>query len=124
MPRQKKQKIQKHPPQYQEDLNPHYMAGQNIGAGGPDSPDRAEYASERKDIVSALSSFNQDELAQIPLVRAGARFKEGATYLDIRVAGAKPFTASGDKCAPEGHWIVAKAETPQELWNRLVNRVA
>jgi hypothetical protein len=122
MPNEKPQKQQKHPPNYAEDLNPDYMAGQNIGSGGPDSVDRAEYASQRKDLVDSLVEFNKNELAQIPLVRAGARLKRNATYLDIRMRGSRPFTATGDEFAPEGRCIVAKAETPNTLWNRLVAR--
>lgn len=122
MPDDKPQKQQKHPPSYAEDLNPDHMAGQNIGPGGPDSVDRGEYVSQRKDLVNSLVEFNKNELAQIPLVRAGARLKRGATYLDIRMRGLEPFTATENTFAPEGRCIVPKAETPIDLWKRLLER--
>jgi len=122
MSREKPQNRQKHPPRYQEDLNPQHMAGQNIGDGGPDSIDRGEYASDRKDVMTALVEFNHDELQQIPLVRAGARLKNTATYVDVRIPGDQPFTVTGVMYAPEGRWIVPKAETPKELWQRLIER--
>lgn len=122
MPDDKPQKQQKHPTRYAEDLNPDYMAGQNIGSSGPDSVDRGPYASERKDLVDSLVEFNKNELDQIPLVRAGARLKRNATYLDIRIRGERPFTATGDMFAPEGRCIVPKAETPDDLWKRLLAR--
>jgi len=122
MSRDKPQKGQKHPPRYQQDLNPHHMAGQNIGDGGPDSADRGQYASDRKDVMTALVEFNHNELQQIPLVRSGARLKNKATYLDVRIPGDQPFTVTGEMYAPEGRWIVPKAETPKELWHRLLER--
>ena len=112
----KPQQQRSHPPDRERDLNPDQMAGQNIG-----EKEQLRTAAEIKDITRRLRDFTNDELTQIPIVAPGQRLQQGAVYLDLRRGSApKPITATGAMSADDDHLYVAKAETPYEIWNRLV----
>lgn len=84
-PQTKPQTEQKHPPEYEQGLNPQHMAGQNIGEREPSRP-----ASEIKDMTRCLQDFTLEELLEIPVLEPGARLKQGATYLDLRSPSREP----------------------------------
>jgi hypothetical protein len=114
--RTKPQQQRPHPADWERDLNPDRMAGQNIG-----EKEQVRTAAEIKDITRRLRDFTNDELTQIPIVAPGQRLQQGAVYLDLRQGSTlKPITATGAMSADNGHLYVAKAETPYEIWNRLV----
>jgi hypothetical protein len=110
---------QKHPDRWQQDLNPNRMAGQNVG---PASDHEVELASayDVKDVHRALQGFTDDELKQIPILPAGSRLQQGATYVDLAAARREEIRAGGGATAEAGHHYVPKDRVPYELWNRLI----
>ena len=61
-----------------------------------------------------------DALKQIPVLWAGARLEQGATYIDLRDPRRREFTATGDMSAGDDNWYVPKDAVDYELWNRLI----
>jgi hypothetical protein len=108
----------KHPPEWERDLNPDRMAGQNIGAE-PDREVELRTAYDVKPLHRAMEGFGDDELKQVPVLPAGERLEQGATYLDLRDPGRGEFTATGDMAAGQENAYVAKDQVPYETWNRL-----
>jgi len=104
-----------HPDEYERDLNPDRLAGQNIGG----TERRFISAHDWKEVHRTLSEFADDELEQIPLIAEGERLQQGATYLDLNDRQRREFTATGDMRAGSGDRIVPKDEVPYPLWNRL-----
>lgn len=115
----KPQEQKKHPDEWQRDLNPDRMAGQNIGAQNSQDLDLRS-AAAIKELTECLSHFSSDELAQISIVPKGGRLQQGGVYLDLLDPASGPITATGDIVAQEHHLYVAKDKTPYPLWNRLV----
>lgn len=113
--RSKPQQQPKHLSQWQRDLNPEQLAGQNIGERPLTRP-----AAEVKEAHRRFREFTDDELAQIAIVAEGQRLEQGSDYLDLRGPAAEPLTATADMSAGEDHLYVSKAGTPYELWNRLI----
>jgi hypothetical protein len=116
----KPQQIKKHPDQWEHDLNPNRLGGQNIGGNPVQSDSRARTAADIKTLTERLSDFRMDELTEIPIVPAGTQLKQGAIYLDLREPSPVPFTATAQVAAGEHNYYTPKAEVPYELWNRLV----
>lgn len=110
---QKPQMEQKHPEPWRRDLSPNHMAGQNIGP----EPDMPRTAHDVKDAHRALRDFTDDELKQIPLLEAGTRLQQNATYLDLDQG---EFTATGVMYAHAGQKLVPKDAVHYETWNRLI----
>jgi hypothetical protein len=104
----------KHPPEWERDLNPDRMAGQNIGI-----PSDLPTAYDFKELHDTLTDFANDELRQIPVVPPGGRLKQGATYLDLCSSGRDEFTATGEMAAAPGDRLVPKGDVPYTIWNRL-----
>lgn len=75
------------------------------------------------DIKELHSTFglNRDVLKQIPIVDAGERLQQGATYLDLRQPESEPFTATAEQKAGEDQLLVRKADVAYEIWNRLTD---
>ena len=107
------------PDEWQQDLNPNLMAGQNVGIEGPHPEKDAPNAYEIKDLHNQLEGYTSDELKQIPVLPRGSRLEQGATYVDLRDAERKQFTAMGNMEAGPSNWYVPKTEVGYELWNRL-----
>lgn len=114
------QSEQKHPSEWQQDLNPNHLAGQNIGPDSDDLEQGLPTAYDVKEVHRTLSdAFQDDELRQIPVVPPGSRLQQGATYVDLRDAEQREFTATGQMTADAEHWYVPKDQVPYSLWNRL-----
>lgn len=118
----KPQQQPKHPPRGENDLNPERLAGQNIG---PQTPRERglRSAAAIKEVTKCLEHFTMDELEQIPIVAPGRHLEQGAVYLDLRNPAAGPVTATAGMITAEGSLYVAKAETPYEYWNRLIEEI-
>lgn len=117
----KPQTEKKHPDEWERDLNPNRMAGQNIGAQGAQQEQGTRNAYDDKAVHDALSEdFDDGELKTIPLVPEGARLQQGATYVDLKDDARDEFTATGRISAEPGTWYVPKDEVPYSLWNRLI----
>ena len=117
----KPQTEQKHPDEWQRDLNPNHMAGQNIGEVAADQEQGLPTAYDVKEVHRSLSEqFQDDELRKIPVLREGQRLEQGATYLDLRSPQRREFTATGEMSASPDGWFVPKTGVPYSLWNRLL----
>jgi hypothetical protein len=113
----KPQNEAKHPDEYQRDLNPSHMAGQNIG-GDLDRELGMRTAHDIKDLSRGLN-LSDDELRRVHVLPDGERLQQGGTYLDLRDRARGEFTASGDMAAGEGNAYVAKDQVSYDTWNKL-----
>jgi hypothetical protein len=116
----KPQLEQKHPDQWQQDLNPEHLAGQNIGEQASGTAQQGNTAYSLRELHRQLSDFHDDELKQIPVLPTGARLQQGATYLDLNNRSRGEFTATGEMEAGSGNAYVPKSQTPYPIWNRLL----
>ena len=114
------QQERKHPNEWEHDLSPDRMAGQNVGPveGERERPIHTAY--EVKELHRKLEGFADDELKQIPILPVGARLQQNATYVDLAEEEPHEFKASGGISAQAGHYYVAKDRVPYLLWNRLI----
>jgi hypothetical protein len=115
----KPQQQRKQPSGRDKELNPDRLAGQNIG-----EQSSLRSAADIKEITQCLETFTNDELAQIPIVASGQRLQQGAVYIDLRNRTSGPIKATGDMSATPSNLYVAKADTPYEYWNRLIDAVS
>jgi hypothetical protein len=110
-----------HPPEWQRDLNPDFLAGQNFTVGNADAGQDWPTAYDVKKLHRVLSEIlDDDELAQVPVLPPGTRLEQGAIYLDLRHRPAVPFTATANMEAGPGNWYVPKAPVDYRIWNRLI----
>jgi hypothetical protein len=121
----KPQQEVKHPPEWERDLNPNHMAGQNIGptgelAGEGERERLIETAYELKGIHRALANFTDDELKEIPILPVGSRLQQGATYIDLADHPPRELKVNGGVTAERGQYYVPKDRVPYPLWNRLI----
>jgi hypothetical protein len=109
-----------HPEEWRDDLNPHAMAGQNLGAKGPRVAQQVPTAYELKAVHRQFSHFSDDELKRIRVLPTGKRLEQGATYLDLKDPVRGEFIARGDMESGPDDWYVAKSDIDYQLWNRLL----
>ena len=109
-----------HPEEWREDLNPDAMAGQNTGQSSPHPGKDAATAYEVKAVHNQFHGFTDDELRRIPILPAGTRLAQGATYVDLQDEQLREFTATGDMSAGQNNWYVPKSEVDYQLWNQLI----
>ncbi|HEX8694521.1 MAG TPA: hypothetical protein VF746_19010 [Longimicrobium sp.] len=109
----------KHPPEYQRDLSPDHMAGQNVGNPSGDREVGLRTAFDVKSVHRSLSGLPDDELKQVPILEEGTRLQQGATYLDLAHPERGELTATGDMAAGPENVYVAKDRVPYQTWNRL-----
>lgn len=107
-----------HPDEYREDLHPEAGRDDNVPpAEAGARPYRT--AHEAKDVHDRLSHLNDEDLKRIPIVEAGTRLQQGATYLDLASDDPGEFTATAELQAGESQRLVAKDQVDHELWNVL-----
>lgn len=111
---------QKHPDEWQRDLNPDHLAGQNIGQQEETAVEIERTAWHLRKAGHALRGIDDEELKQVPVLAAGERLQQGATYIDLKSERPEEFTARGDMAARPGHAYVPKDRVPYEVWNRLI----
>jgi hypothetical protein len=104
--------------QFDRDLNPNGMAGQNIGAAGA-QPHQARTARDVKDVHALLRDWSDDDLDEVPIVPAGSRLEQNATYLDLAASQPREFTATANMMATPQQRLVEKSTVPYQIWNRL-----
>lgn len=114
---QQPQAGEKHPPDWQGDLSPDHLAGQNVGGQTGDLEQGLRTAYDVKPLHRQMSDWQDDDLKQIPLLREGERLQQGATYLDLEDPERGEIRAMGDMEA--GAAFVPKDQVPYQLWNRL-----
>lgn len=112
--------LHKHPEPYQRDLNPNAMAGQNLGVSEAQAAKQGPTAYDVKPVHERLKHFSDDELKQLRILPPGNRLEQGATYIDLNNLNLGEFKATGDMQVGQNAWVVAKKDTPYELWNRLL----
>ena len=106
--------------QWQEDLNPNPMAGQNHGVETNQEGRYDLTAYEIEALGSKLEGFSDEELKQIPVLKPGTRLQQGATYINLNDLQRQEYTGMGDMSVEEGDYIVPKTRVGYQLWNRLI----
>jgi hypothetical protein len=112
--------VQKHPDEWQRDLNPTHLAGQNIGQTAESATEADRTAFNLRRAGYDLRGIDDEELKQVPVLAAGTRLQQGATYIDLRESPPREFTARADEAALPGNAYVPKDRVPYEIWNRLI----
>ena len=108
------------PDQWEQDLNPNPMAGQNDGVQTNQEGRYDLTAEDIKELHERLEGFSSKELTKIPVLKPGTRLQQGATYINLNDPLRKEFTGMGDMSVEENNYIVPKSEVPYMLWNRLI----
>jgi hypothetical protein len=106
--------------QWQQDLNPNLMAGQNDGIETTPEGRYDLTAYEIDKLRDRLEDFNDDELKQIPVLKPGTRLQQGATYINLNDPQRQEYTGVADMSVDETDLIVPKSEVGYQLWNRLI----
>jgi len=118
-PDQKPQVRERHSEEWQRDLNPNHLAGQNIGREqAAASPQRTAFHLRKRG--QALRGLHDNDLKQVPLVQEGGRLQQGATYANLADDRPREFTATGDMTAQADDAYAPKDKVPYEVWNRLI----
>src|SRR5690242_12869030 len=73
-------RVEQHPDEYREDLNPEYEEGENTGV--PRYETRP--AEEIKELHALYPDLSNADLKRIPVLVAHSRLEQGAAYLDLR----------------------------------------
>jgi hypothetical protein len=110
----------KHPAEYQSDLNLEAGQGQGDAGPGPAQVGPRRSAFDLKEAHDLLKGFTDDELRRIAVLPEGSRLEPGATYLDLKDPTRRAFTGGATVAADGDHWYVPKAEVDYPLWNRLI----
>lgn len=105
--------------EYDRDLRPDPLAGQNIGQVSDDSLRPHRSAFDLKPIHRALHGWPDEELKAIPVLEEGSPLRQGATYINLADAGRREITARGDMRVGPGEAFVPKDDVPYTTWNRL-----
>lgn len=104
-----------------DNLNRDATVGQNLNLTGPlAEKTNPRTAYDVKEAHRQLVDWNDDELRQIPLLPAGARLEQGATYVDLRDPARREFTATGEMQVPIDGLYVPRSEVDFRTWNRLL----
>ena len=114
------QSRQRHQDEWQRDLNPDHLAGQNIGPASEAVTAADRTAFHLRKAGHELRGIDDEELKQVPVLAAGERLQQGATYIDLTEKRPAEFTARGDMAALPGNAYVPKDRVPYEIWNRLI----
>ncbi len=111
----------RHPEPHQQDLNPDAAAGRDLDSTSPHSKrEKPRTAYDEKEAHRQLVDWTDDDLKQVPLLPAGARLEQGATYVDLRDPARREFTATGDMQVPIDGLYVPRSEVDFRTWNRLL----
>jgi hypothetical protein len=116
----KPQARQKHPSQWQQDLNPGHLAGQNIGPPADELGLSHVTAFHLRKRGRPVGGLDDEELKQVPLVPVGSRLQQGATYVNLAGDSWQEFTATAEITASSGDAYAPKDQVPYEIWNRLI----
>lgn len=67
-----------------------------------------------------LHDLTDEELGRIPLLDEGERLVRYKEYLDLHDPARANFLAEGHEAVKPGQRIVARADVPRDLWDRLI----
>ncbi len=107
---------------FDKDLRPNEFAGNNDGADSAQNEKNAPSAYEHKELHSKFPQFDNAELKNIPILPAGTRLDQGATYLDMNNPDKGEYSAVGNETVGEKDYIVPKTEVGYPLWNKLTGK--
>ena len=106
--------------EWQEDLNPNPMAGQNHGVETNQEGRYDRTADDIDELHSKLEGFTNAELKQIPILKPGTRLQQGATYINLNDPKREEYAGMGDMSVEANNYIVPKSRVGYQLWNRLI----
>src|SRR5918999_6518786 len=104
----KQQARQKHPDEWQQDLNPDHMAGQNIGQESDARERTAVTAFHLRKRGFELRGLDDNDLKQVPVLAEGTRLQQGATYVNLADDERQEFTATANVTAEAGEAYAPK----------------
>lgn len=84
--------------------------------------DESILASDDKELRGQLQDLDADDLKRLSILTVGTRLDQGSTYLDLNAVERSPFKAMGDQEAGDDNRYVAKRDTDNEMWDRLVGQ--
>jgi hypothetical protein len=116
----KQQERQKHPDEWQRDLNPNHLAGQNIGPASEARVAEEGNALHLRKRGVRIEGLDDEQLKSVPVIAEGERLQQGATYVDLNENPRHEFTAEGDMEAGDDNAYVAKDRVSYQIWNRLI----
>jgi hypothetical protein len=88
----------------------------------PRQPEKepARTAFDVREAHRQLVDWSDDDLRQVPLLPAGARLEQGATYVDLRDPARREFAATGEMQVPSDGLYVPRTEVDDRTWHRLL----
>ncbi|HEU5330519.1 MAG: hypothetical protein ACTHNK_08595 [Thermomicrobiales bacterium] len=89
---------------------------------GHSHTDESRLAVSEKDLHERLPNLTDDELARLPVLRAGTALDQGGVYLDLNDPQRQPFKAIGGERAEQRNRYIAKHDVDYRLWNRLAGQ--
>jgi hypothetical protein len=104
---------------FDRELHPHHLEGQNIGPVAEEAHRPRRTAFDVKPMHRCLRDWPDDELKEIPVLEEGTPLQQGATYLNLRDSPRDEITARGGMRAGAGDCFIPKDEVPYPTWNRL-----
>ncbi len=107
---------------FDKDLRPNEFAGNNDGADSAQNEKSAPSAYEFKELHGQFPQLDNADLKNIPILPAGTRLDQGATYLDLMNPDKGEYSAVGSETVGEKDYIVPKSEIGYPLWNRLIGK--
>lgn len=107
---------------FDKDLRPHEMSGENHGAGTAQNEKAAPSAYEFKELHDRFPQFSSADLKNIPILPVGTRLDQGATYFDLMNPEKGEYSAVASEVVGENERIVPKTEVGYPLWNRLTGK--
>lgn len=82
---------------------------------------RALRASDVRSQHRILQELTDEELGQVLLLPQGERLARYKEYLDLHDPARANFLAEGTEAVKPGQRIVAKAQVPRDIWERLID---
>ena len=107
---------------FDKDLRPDEFAGENSGADSAQNEKDAPSAYEFKELHGKFPQLDNADLKNIPILPAGTRLDQGATYLDLNNLEKGEYSAVSNETVGENDYIVPKKEVDYLLWNRLTGK--
>ncbi len=104
-----------------EDFEADLVNDPTSGQPGTGHADESHNATADKELHTLLG-LDSDDLDRIPVLEAGAKLKQGGTYVDLNDPERQPFKAMGGHEAGPRDRFVSKKDTDFEMWNQLVGQ--
>ncbi len=106
--------------QWQQDLNPNSMTGQNHGVETNQEGNDDLTVYDLPELRDRLSNFTNKELQKILVLKPGTCLQQGATYINLNDPLRQEFRGMRDMSAEDSNFVVPKRNVGYQLWNRLI----